>query len=99
MFKLTDDVKNGASPKGVKDANRTKASTSDSDDESKSGLSVYQEYIGKRVRHKGAKITGKVVACDGQYISILAETGEKAGNTIKYDLSMCIKGKHLELAD
>jgi hypothetical protein len=99
LLKLTDDVKNGASPKGVKDANRTKASTSDSDDESKSGLSVYQEYIGKRVRHKGAKITGKVVACDGQYISILAETGEKAGNTIKYDLSMCIKGKHLELAD
>jgi hypothetical protein len=99
LLKLTDDIKKGSSTQGVKDAKPAVANTSGSDDENKSGLSVYQEYIGKRVRHKGAKITGKVVVCDGQYISILAETGEKAGNTIKYDLSMCIRGRHLELVE
>ena len=61
-----------------------------------SGIDVYKEYIGKKVKHKAGG-TGVVTKCDGKYISIQFSTGPKVGQTINYSLEMCLKNGLIEL--
>lgn len=99
LLKLTEEIKKNGSAQTAKSAKSSISPVEDTADQSKSGLDVYQAYIGKRVRHRVSKFNGKVIACDGLYISVLAEDGEKRGSTIKYNLSKCLQGKLLEILD
>lgn len=61
-----------------------------------SGTDVYKEYIGKRVCHKKEGF-GIVKTCDGKYLGIEFEQGEKAGCVTKYSLETCISNGLLKI--
>lgn len=60
---------------------------------------TYKEYVGKRVFHRAMKAYAKVTACDGSFITLNFESGDKAGKNIKYDLGTCLKNQWLDIAD
>lgn len=64
-----------------------------------SDLSVYREYIGKRVFHKTQKVYAKVVDCDGKYFKLQFESGVKAGQIVSYSMAMCIDNGWLEIVE
>ncbi len=71
----------------------------DSEEELQSDMAVYLEYLGKRVYHRTQKAYALVKSCDGKYITLAFEDGPKAGDTINYDMAMCIDNDWLEIVD
>ena len=69
------------------------------EDELQSDLTVYREYIGKRVYHKTQKAYARVIDCDGQYFKLRFETGARAGKDVSFSMAMCIDNGWLEVID
>lgn len=61
------------------------------------GTDVYKEYVGKRIYHKGHKAHGTVISCDGTYIEVQFEDGNRAGQNVRFSLQMCLGKGLLEL--
>lgn len=61
--------------------------------------SAYGELIGRRVFHKSKKAYARVVGCDGEYVVLNFETGDKAGQDVKYNLAMCLNNGWIEVVD
>ena len=61
--------------------------------------SAYGELIGRRVFHKSKKAYARVVGCDGEYVVLNFETGDKAGQDVKYNLTMCLNNGWIEVCD
>lgn len=79
-------------------SNREDGVTVTSEDESvNAGTYVYNEYVGKRVYHKGHKAQGIVISCDGTYIEVHFEDGSRTGQNVKFSLQMCLKKGLLQL--
>lgn len=68
-------------------------------DENEGATRVYDQYVGKRVKHKSIPYIGTVNSCDGTYISIIFDDGPKAGVPVKYLLESCLKQKLLEVIE
>ena len=68
-------------------------------DENERATRVYDQYVGKRVKHKSIPYIGTVNSCDGTYISIIFDDGPKAGVPVKYLLESCLKQKLLEVIE
>ena len=71
----------------------------ENEEDLQSDLSVYREYIGKRVFHRTQKAYAKVVDCDGTYFKLQFESGVKAGQTVSYSMAMCIDNGWLEIVE
>ena len=71
----------------------------ENEEDLQSDLSVYREYIGKRVFHRTQKAYAKVVDCDGKYFKLQFESGVKAGQTVRYKMDMCIDNGWLEIVE
>lgn len=63
-----------------------------------SGLDVYKELTGKRVRHKSAG-EGVVTECDGKYLKIMFESGQRAKQIVKYKLENLLSAELIEILD
>lgn len=61
--------------------------------------SAYGELIGRRVFHKSKKAYARVVGCDGEYMVLNFESGDKAGQDVKYNLTMCLNNGWIEVVD
>lgn len=59
------------------------------EEEVNAGLDVYREYIGKTISHKTLG-EGVVTDCDGKHITIIFDSGPKAGQPVKYSLETCL---------
>ena len=59
------------------------------EEEVNAGLDVYREYIGKTICHKTLG-EGVVADCDGKYITLIFDSGPKAGKPVKYSLEACL---------
>jgi len=97
LLKLQKDISEGRHAQT--DSVSNTGARNEDEFKSKDGLNVYKAYIGKRVFHRISKFSGKVTACDGKYIFVLAEDGDKQGEIIKYALSNCIKDNLLKIID
>lgn len=64
-----------------------------------SDTSAYGELIGRRVLHKSKKAYARVVGCDGEYVVLNFESGDKAGQDVKYNLTMCLNNGLIEVVD
>lgn len=64
-----------------------------------SDTSAYGELIGRRVFHKSKKAYARVVGCDGEYMVLNFESGDKAGQDVKYNLTMCLNNGWIEVVD
>ena len=64
-----------------------------------SDTSAYGELIGRRVFHKSKKAYARVVGCDGEYVVLNFESGDKAGQDVKYNLTMCLNNGWIEVVD
>ena len=62
-------------------------------------MSAYRELTGRRVFHKSKNAYAHVVECDGKYIVLNFETGDKAGQDVKFDFIMCLNNGWIELSD
>ena len=62
-----------------------------------SDTSAYGELIGRRVFHKSKKAYARVVGCDGEYVVLNFESGDKAGQDVKYNLTMCLNNGWIEV--
>ena len=69
------------------------------EEELQSDTSAYGELIGRRVFHKPKKAYARVVGCDGEYVVLNFESGDKAGQDIKYNLTMCLNNGWIEVVD
>lgn len=67
--------------------------------ELRSDTSAYSELIGRRVFHKLKKAYAHVVGCDGEYLILNFESGDKAGQDVSYSLAMCLKKGLIEVVD
>lgn len=64
-----------------------------------SDTSAYGELIGRRVFQKSKKAYARVVGCDGEYVVLNFESGDKAGQDVKYNLTMCLNNGWIEVVD
>ena len=64
-----------------------------------SDTSAYGELIGRRVFHTSKKAYARVVGCDGEYVVLNFESGDKAGQDVKYNLTMCLNNGWIEVVD
>ena len=64
-----------------------------------SDTSAYDELIGRRVFHKSKKAYARVVECDGEYVVLNFESGDKAGQDVKYNLAICLNNGWIEVVD
>ena len=69
------------------------------EEELQSDTSAYAELIGRRVFHKPKKAYARVVRCDGEYVVLNFESGDKAGQDVKYNLTMCLNNGWIEVVD
>ena len=69
------------------------------EEELQSDTSAYGELIGRRVFHKSKKAYARVVGCDGEYVVLNFESGDKAGQDVKYNLTMCLNNGWIEVVD
>lgn len=67
--------------------------------ELQSDTSAYDELIGRRVFHKSKKAYAQVVGCDGEYVVLNFESGDKVGQDVKYNLTMCLNNGWIEVVD
>lgn len=58
---------------------------------------VYKKYVGKHIYHRGHKAHGIVISCDGTYIEVHFEDGNRVGQNVRYSLQMCIEKGLLQL--
>ena len=77
-------------------SNREDTVTSE-DEPVNAGTDVYKEYVGKRIYHKGHKAHGTVISCDGTYLEVQFEDGNRAGQNVRFSLQMCIEKGLLQL--
>lgn len=75
----------------------TKIAVISEEEEVTAGTDVYKEYVGKRVYHKGHKANGTVISCDGTYIDVHFEDGNREGKTVRFLLKMCLEKGMLQL--
>lgn len=61
--------------------------------------SAYDELIGRRVFHKTKRAYAHVVGCNGEYVVLNFETGDKAGQDVKYNLATCLNHGWIEVVD
>ena len=66
------------------------------DEEAHAGTDVYKEYIGKRIYHK-AEGYGVVRFCDGRFLGIEFEKGQKAGKVTNYSLEVCLSKRLIQI--
>ena len=88
LLRLTDEVKNGKTAAPAQP-------TADDEDE-KSGLSVYSEYIGKTIRRKDGfvgKVTDVTTSGTDAYVKVLVTGGKDAGKDTSIQLSFILKNK------
>lgn len=69
------------------------------EDELQSDTNAYRELIGRRVFHKSKKSYARVVGFDGVYVILNFESGDKAGQDVKYNLTMCLNNGWIEAVD
>lgn len=69
------------------------------EEELQSDTSAYDELIGRRVFHKSKKAYAQVVGCDGEYVVLNFESGDKVGQDVKYNLTMCLNNGWIEVVD
>ena len=52
-------------------------------------------------RWEGRVVIGyaRVVGCDGEYMVLNFESGDKAGQDVKYNLTMCLNNGWIEVVD
>ena len=82
------------------DKEETPPSTPEPEEEGlQSDTSAYGELIGRRVFHKSKKAYARVVGCDGEYMVLNFESGDKAGQDVKYNLTMCLNNGWIEVVD
>lgn len=74
-------------------------STVGSEEELQSDTSAYDELIGRRVFHKSKKAYARVVGCDGEYVILNFESGDKAGQDVKYNLTMCLNNGWIDVVE
>ena len=74
-------------------------STVGSEEELQSDTSAYDELIGRRVFHKSKKAYARVVGCDGEYVVLNFESGDKAGQDVKYNLTMCLNNGWIDVVE
>lgn len=78
----------------------TPCSTPEPEEEGlQSDTSAYGELIGRRVFHKSKKAYARVVGCDGEYVVLNFESGDKAGQDVKYNLTICLNNGWIEVVD
>lgn len=68
------------------------------EENSSSGLDVYKELTGKHVRHKSAG-EGVVTECDGKYLKIMFDSGQRAKQIVKYKLENLLSSELIEILD
>jgi hypothetical protein len=68
-------------------------------EEPQSDTSAYSELVGKRIFHKSKKAYARVVGCDGENVVLNFESGDKAGQDVKYNLIMCLNKGWIEVID
>lgn len=61
------------------------------------GTDVYREYIGRHIYHKEYKSHGTVTNCDGTYIEVQFEDGNRIGQNVKFSLQVCLEKELLQL--
>ncbi len=69
------------------------------EEEMQSDTSAYSELVGRRVFHKWKKAYARVVRCDGEYVVLNFESGDKAGQDVNYDLTKCLNNGWIEVVD
>ncbi len=69
------------------------------EEELQSDTRAYDELIGRRGFHKSKKAYAQVVGCDGEYVVLNFESGDKAGQGVKYNLTMCLNNGWIEVVD
>ena len=69
------------------------------EEELQSDTSAYGELIGRRVFHKSKKAYARVVGCEGEYVVLNFESGDKVGQDVKYNLTMCLNNGWIEVVD
>lgn len=69
------------------------------EEELQSDTSAYGELIGRRVFHKSKKAYAHVVGCEGEYVVLNFESGDKVGQDVKYNLTMCLNNGWIEVVD
>lgn len=69
------------------------------EEEPQSDTNAYRELVGRRVFHKSKKAYARVVGCDEEYVVLNFENGDKVGQDVKYDLTMCLDNGWIEVVD
>ena len=69
------------------------------EEELQSDTSAYGELIGRQVFHKSKRAYARVVGCDEEYVVLNFESGDKAGQDVKYNLTMCLNNGWIEVVD
>ena len=82
-----------------KDNATSQKETKGTDDGPASDVRAYKELIGKKVYHRPSKSFAYVIRCYEKWIYLNFETGEKAGQIIKYDLDICLKNNYITVVD
>ena len=99
LMALQDEAENyseNSSKKSSTRSNREDTVTSE-DEPVNAGTDVYKEYVGKRIYHKGHKAHGTVISCDGTYLEVQFEDGNRAGQNVRFSLQMCLEKGLLQL--
>lgn len=86
-------------PKVTADTQDAPQGNTDAEESYRSDLAVYNEYLGKRVRHKTKKAFATVTEIDGEYIKLRFESGPDKGQEKKFSLNACIDNDWLEIAE
>ena len=73
--------------------------TESGEEELQSDTSAYGELIGRRVFHKSKKAYARVIGCDGAYVVLNFESGDKVGQDVRYNLTMCLNNGWIEVVD
>lgn len=68
-------------------------------EELRSDAEAYKAYIGKRVYHTRKRAYAKVTGIQGEYIILNFESGDRAGENVKYSFAKCIDEGLIELID
>lgn len=69
------------------------------EEEPQSDTRAYDELIGRRIFHKVKKAYARVIGCDGEWIVLNFESGDKTGQNVDYNLAMCLSNGWIEVVD
>ncbi len=78
-----------------KDNATSQKETKGTNDGPSSDVRAYKELIGKKVYHSPSNSYAYVIQCENNWVYLRFETGERAGDIVKYDLNMCLKNNYI----